>query len=366
MKNNLMSGGAALAAVVLVSGCTTCPMRKMSGEKPVTFVKETMQVKPTLFANLGDSFSVPDGLAINPVTGRVVLASPNYIDFEKHGAKIVELNKNGKVVATFDKLSLEKDTGKVHPMGIAFGPDGNLYIADNQGFNAPDKSRILRLNYKNGKPTTCEVLVTGLGVSNAVRWNGDVLYLSDSIIPNMGTNGNMSGIYRFSLDELNTGKPFVANNETQLMLTSVGEANGFGIDGMDFDKDGSLYFGHFSGGQFFKTTFKKDGSVKKTVQLFSSPAFECCDGINYDEETERIYLTNSAMNSVWVFDLNANTMQRLWENVDSDGADGSVDQPCEPLVFGDTLLVVNFDMTFPQLRNRESDSVNTISAFKIK
>ena len=113
-------------------------------------------------------------------------------------------------------------------------------------------------------------------------------------------------------------------------------------------------------------TFNDDGSVDEKIRLMNSPAFECCDGINYDAETEKIYMANSQMNSVWVYDLNNGSMQRLWENPDSDGADGSLDQPCETLVYGDYLLVVNFDMTFPQLRNRESDAVNTISKFKIK
>jgi sugar lactone lactonase YvrE len=350
--------------VAAVTGCT-CPMQKFCSKPSVTYVKETMGVKPMLFADLGDSFTVPDGLAVD-ANGHIVLASPNYIDFEKHPAKIVTMDQTGKIIDSFTDLPRQADTGKVHPMGIAFGPDGNLYIADNQFFNMPDKSRILRLNYKDGQPTSCDVLVTGLGVSNAVRWKGNDLYLSDSIIPNRGTNGNMSGVYRFSLAELSQGAPFAVDNDKHLIVLNEGQENGFGIDGMDFDKDGNLYLGHFSGGQFFKVTFKKDGSVDQKIQLMNSPAFECCDGINYDPATEKIYMANSAMNSVWVYDLNANTMQRLWENSDSDGSDGSLDQPCETLVYGDSLLVVNFDMTFPQLRNRESDKVNTISVFKIK
>jgi sugar lactone lactonase YvrE len=355
---------AAAIAVLLMAGCQ-CPMKKVCCGDTITFIKETLGVKPELFVTLDETFSVPDGLAID-ANGNVVLAVPNYIGVEKHGAKIVTLNKEGKIISTFTSLPKQADTGQVHPMGIGFGPDGNLYIADNQGFSAPDKSRILRLSYKNGKPATCEVVVTGLGVANAVRWNGNNLYLTDSIIPNMGTNGNMSGIYRFSLEEMSRGEPVVADNEKHLILTSKGEEKGFGADGMDFDKKGNLYFGHFSGGQFFKVTFKKDGAVDQVIRLMNSPAFECCDGIQYDQETEKIYIANSQMNSVWVYDLKAQTMQRLWENGDSDGADGSLDQPCEPLVYGDSLLVVNFDMTFPKLRNRVSDSVNTISKFKIK
>ena len=356
-----LSFGATAAA--LLTGCSSiCPF---TGPQETTYVKEVLDVKPTLFSNLGETFSVPDGLALD-ANNKLVLAVPNYISFDKHGAKIVTLNKQGKVIHTFDKLPLNKKTGKVHPMGISFGPDGHLYIADNQCFSAPDQSRILRLNYKNGKPTTCDVVATGLGVSNAVRWNGNYLYLTDSIIPKMGEDGNMSGVYRFSLEELSQASPVVADNAKHLIVTSKGQAKGFGADGMDFDAAGNMYYGHFSGGQFYKVSFTDDGSVKEKETLMNSPAFECCDGIIVDKDKNIIYLTNSAMNSVWVYDITAKTMQRLWENPDASGENGLLDQPCEPIIWDNELIVVNFDMTFPQLRNRESDKFNTISKFQLK
>lgn len=348
-------------AIAVISGCK-CPCY---GPKETKYIKNIVGVKPTLFANLGETFSVPDGLEIDS-NNNLVLAVPNYRTFDKHGAKIVTFNKAGKIIDTFVDLPKEPSTGEVHPMGISFGPDGNLYIADNQCFSKPDKSRILRLNYKNGKPTKCDVVVTGLGVSNAVRWNGDYLYLTDSIIPEMGENGNMSGIYRFSLEELSQGKPFAADNSKHLIVTSKGEENGFGADGMDFDAEGNLYYGHFSGGQFYKVTFKSDGSVDEKILLMNSPAFECCDGIIVDKDKNIIYITNSAMNSIWIYDIKNNTMQRLWENADNDGKDGLLDQPCEPILWNGDLIVVNFDWTFPNLRNRESDDINTISKFNLK
>jgi len=367
----ILSFTVSAAAAALVTGCSSvCPF---AADKETTYVKEIVGVKPTLFADLGVTFPVPDGLAINPVTNNLVLAVPNYRDFEKHGAKMVTLNKKGEVIDVFKGLPLEPTTKSVHPMGIGFGPDGNLYIADNQCFGGlsgkwqSDKSRILRLNYKNGKPTTCDVVVTGLGVSNAIRWEGNNLYLTDSILHHKGTNGDMSGVYRFSLDEVKQGnKPFAVDHDKHLIVESKGEEKGFGADGMDFDAEGNMYYGHFSGGMFYKVTFNEDGSVKCKKLIMNSPAFECCDGIIVDKEKNLIYITNSAMNSIWIYDITANTMQRLWENADSDGKDGSIDQPCEPILWDGDLYVVNFDWTFPHLRNRVSDDVNTISKFDLK
>ena len=49
----------------------------------------------------------------------------------------------------------------------------------------------------------------------------------------------------------------------------------------------------------------------------------------------------------------------------TDGADGLLDQPCEPMVWGDKLLVVNFDMTFPGLKNTGNDPVHTVSVITL-
>lgn len=51
-------------------------------------------------------------------------------------------------------------------MDDAFGPDGNLYVADMQIFwNGDHKSRLLRINVKNSKPTELSI------VSLEYAWN---------------------------------------------------------------------------------------------------------------------------------------------------------------------------------------------------
>jgi len=76
------------------------------------------------------------------------------------------------------------------------------------------------------------------------------------------------------------------------------------------------------------------------------------------------------------WDIDEHKMGVLWGNDDVDGSSGLLDQPCEVMVwkesslFGllkkDKLVVVNFDWTFPGLKNAggdesKNDKVYTIS-----
>ena len=363
--SKLFVATAALSALIASTGCQ-CSSKV--NEDAVTYKKEVMGVKPKLFADLGHTFSVPDGLAVD-CNGNIVLAVPNYIGYEKLGAKIVTLDpKTGKVINTFKGLVKNPKTGVVHPMGIGFGPDGNLYIADNQFFTNPNhQSRVLRVNYKNGKPVDCDIVVEGLELANAIRWNGNHLYVSDTVIDIAGKK-NQSGVYRFDLKDVTGSKPLkmTKQNQAKFLLTTYTGYTSSGADGVTFDKEGNMYCGLFGDGQVFKTTFNKDRSVKNTERILHSAAFECSDGMMYNPKDNSIYLTDSKMNAVWVFNLTNNTMQRLWNNVDNDGSTGLLDQPCEPLVYNNKLYVVNFDMTFPNLMNRENDKFNTISVFDLQ
>jgi hypothetical protein len=47
-----------------------------------------------------------------------------------------------------------------------------------------------------------------------------------------------------------------------------------------------------------------------------------------------IYITDSEKNANHEWNISANKMNKLWENDDTDGADGLLDQPSEPIVVG--------------------------------
>jgi hypothetical protein len=60
------------------------------------------------------------------------------------------------------------------------------------------------------------------------------------------------------------------------------------------------------------------------------------------------------------------SLKTLWMNGDTNGADGGLDQPCETLIRGNELIIVNFDMPFPGLKNAAFDKPYTMSVIKLK
>ena len=377
--------GIALAAALAGAGCkeaskladaTTNALGK--ADPGQVKLLPPLNLKPQLFSDLTGQCAIPDELALDG-KGHILVSMPNCLEYEKFTAKIAMLDSAGKKTDWFVDLPAHPKTGKVHPMGMEFGPDGNLYIADNQYFNDKDhQSRILRVIVKDGKPVSCEVAVEGTKLSNAIRFKGNDLYLTDTFFDLPGQR-DQSGLWRFPLSEIGAGKPVLKvlplGKDPHIIATFTGKpqpakADGTfeqsaGADGAAFDSAGSLYVGLFGDGQFFKLTFTADGSVKSNVKIIDDPSFKCCDGIWCDPKTDKIYLANSARNSIHIYDARKHTLQMICENDDTDGQGGLLDQPCSACLLGNKLIIVNFDMPFPGLKNTKHDDPITVSYIEL-
>ena len=92
----------------------------------------------------------------------------------------------------------------------------------------------------------------------------------------------------------------------------------------------------------------------------------CCDGIIWREADNKIYVTDMLINGVQVVDMQGN-VTTLHKNGDTDGADGSLDQPCEVLERGNELIVINMDMPWESdtLTNTKIDRPYTVSTIPL-
>ncbi|MBC7864566.1 MAG: SMP-30/gluconolactonase/LRE family protein [Bacteroidia bacterium] len=325
--------------------------------------------QPSLFCDLGESVSTPDGMALDK-NGNLFLSVPNFFKYERYGSKICKFDSLNKAITWFDSLPRHPETLRVHPMGMEFASDGNLYIADNQFFFDKNyKSRLLRIVVVNGKPVKAEVVADGFKLANAVRVKGSRIYVSDTEY-SLKDKKKQSAIFSFDLEEFKKGTVHIKSGEMDAHIFYFADESGSqvrtdgGFDGMTFDKKGNLYAGSFGNGNIYKFGLTKKGLLKSTEIIIDSAKLGCCDGMFYCKKTNTIYLTNFKNNSVHALDLDKQELRIVWENQDDDGAGGLLDQPCEPIIYKEKLLIVNFD-TFVNGKNTKADDKHTISMFSL-
>jgi sugar lactone lactonase YvrE len=348
-----------LTALCLFNGCKT-----ENSQSP------DAAMKPSLFMTLPDYINTPDGMTLDSATGNIILAAPNFNDPNAPGV-IMKIDPQNTLTKYID-MPLHPETGYGCPMGLDFGPDGHLYVADNQYFYDKDhKSRLMRVTVVNGQPTGTEVAVDGFKLSNAVIWKGDTVFVSDTFMDLPDTPG-LSAVYKFTLEELNQGtvhlKPLGTDPHliARFVTTPNHREDVAGADGLTLDSKGNLYVASFGDGKIHKLTFDADGNVaSQTVFVDMPDRLPCSDGLFCDLDTDEIYVADSEQNAIHVVSMDG-SLKTLWMNGDTNGADGGLDQPCETLIRGNELIIVNFDMPFPGLKNAAFDKPYTMSVIKLK
>ncbi|MBO0937521.1 SMP-30/gluconolactonase/LRE family protein [Fibrella sp. HMF5335] len=326
---------------------------------------------PVLLTKLPAKYNTPDGLALAP-DGTVYLSMPNLANNTYPG---VLLKIVGDSVQLVSSLPAHPDTKHACPMDLAFGPDGNLYYADNQYENSKDfKSRLMRIDIKNGKVGAVTPVVTGFGLSNAVVWRGNTIYVTDSEW-NLGTkpgDDKGSAVFHFTLDELNKGeiklKPNTIDPHVLATFTTTVNETGLdnGADGLDYDEKGNFYTGTFGDGTLYKLTLKPDGSLAKKEKLTVNKAIPCVDGLIIDRATNTMYLCNSRENAIMTVNLINGNVATLAQNGDTDGHDGRLDQPAEVLLKGKRLYISEYDKPEKAFVNTKADEVHTMSYIDLK
>jgi len=346
-----------LAIVISLSICSCSP--KKEGVAYVNQNKHKTLTESKLLVSLPDFCPTPDGMAIDK-EGNVIVACPNYGDTSKP-AVLMKIGKDQKA-ELWAKVPTHPDTGLACPMGIEFGSDGDLFVCDNQGWVKPnDKGRILRLRIKNGEVIKTTVVADEMAHPNGIRVRDGKIYVTQSMLPKVQGEQLTSAVYRFNLDDENVKVTNTISDKNLLIsFKTLNMDCQYGLDGLVFDSKGNLYVGNFGDGSIHKITFDEAGNVKGNSIFAKSDCMRTTDGICIDKD-DNIYVADFSENAVCRVASDGN-VQVLARSKDCDGSKGGLDQPGEPIVWGNKLVVTCFDkVTGPDKVNTAHDKPFTIA-----
>jgi len=325
--------------------------------------------QPKLFALLPDYACTPDGMEIYS-DGDLILACPNYADTSKQGC-LLKIDKNKNIKKWVD-VPKHKETGLACPMGIAFGPDWDIYICDNQGWSGASelqfKGRILRLKIENDKLVKTTVVAEGMEHPNGIRILGDYMYVTQSTLSNVKDPSGLlvSCVYKFPLNAENIK---VTNTlEDKNILTTFITLNKecqYGADGIEFDKEGNLYVGNFGDGAVHRIVLNADGAVVENKVWAKDPEqLQTTDGMKMDD-LGNLYIADFSANAVAKVTPDGK-VTRIAQSPDSDGFNGELDQPGEPIIWNGKLILSCFDLvTGPDKVNTKHELPATLSELEV-
>ena len=313
-------------------------------------------IESKLFLALPEYISTPDGMAID-ADGNLVLACPNYADQSLPGC-IVKIDKNKNLTKWVD-VPVNPETGLASPMGIAFGPDGDLYVCDNEGWPGKpeliEKGRILRLRIRDNKVEKCTVVANHMEHPNGMRIRDGYIYVTQSTLNKVkDPSGKLvSCVYRFKLDDENIEITNTLEDKNILTTFLTHNPNDqYGVDGIEFDHDGNLLVGNFGDGAVYKVTFNEDLSVKSNEIWAQDPEqLLTTDGMIMSDDGY-LYIADFCANAVGRVSPDGK-VERIAQSPDCDGLDGGLDQPGAPIIWNGKLIVTCFDLV------TGGDNVNT-------
>ena len=338
-----------LTGILVVTGLCGCAT-----------TRGTMPRQPKLLVELPGYCNTPDAMALMP-DGGILLSVPNYND-KSVPAVIMHISADNRV-SKFLEPPAHPNTGRAGPMGICLAPSGDVYYADNQ-FTG-QKSRLMRIEMKGGKPVRVVTVVSGFNVANAVAIRDGFVYVSDTVlVPD--SRPLVSGVLRFRLGEEDVVLKTPVRDDPHVIATIVthNEQILFGADGLAFDPKGNLYIGNFADGTIHRLTFDAGGSVVTNTIFVNDPKMKCADGLFYDPRTNAIYVADMIQNAIQIVSLDGK-VRTLAINGDTNGEAGLLDQPCEAVVRGSKVIVSNMDWPFPGVVNTTFDKPYTISVIDL-
>jgi sugar lactone lactonase YvrE len=313
---------------------------------------------------LPEGCTSPDGCTLG-ADGYVYVSINQSACGWRYPAKIARISPDD-AIEDFFILPANIKTGKASPLGITFAADGNLYVSDNQSFctSEPNQAGVIRVIMENGKPQRGELVVAGFNASNGITSRGNYLYVAET---NLGAADKyMSGVYRFSLDELVSGDTLrvTGAGDPHLILTfeTKSREQQVGANGVGIDSKGNLYVNNFGDAEIMKYAFDNAGNIVSGGLFCRPEGALSLDGMQIDSE-DNLWIADFAGNAVIKVEAATGKSTVIAKNqVPANGANGELDTPSECIRRGNKVYVSNIDLASGP---HTVDGVHTISVITI-
>ncbi len=272
----------------------------------------------------------PDGLAVDP-QDRLVIAAPN--NARTQPGAIFRMDAPGGSPYLWFVVPPHPETGVAAPMGICFGPQGELYICDNQ---KDSKGRLLRVTFKDDRPDKVETVACGLENANGVKYLNGRLYMTQAFLRKLPReDGHLpSGLYMFNATDRDVK---VTNTAADPQLVFADHTAGkirVGLNGVAVDARGTIYVDNYGDGRVWKLVPGPDGRIAST-ELFAWQGMETPDGLCVD-----------AAGNVYTADMKAGAAVKIGRDGKvSTVAQGCFTKPSEPCVWRGRLFVSDYAST---------------------
>jgi sugar lactone lactonase YvrE len=176
-----------------------------------------------------------------------------------------------------------------------------------------------------------------------------------------------SGVYRFKLAELGTGKtlqltPGGADPHLIAKFTTKNKDWPVGANGMGFAKDGTMYVCNFGDAQILKFAMKDGAPTGPPAVLAEGHGMLSTDGMKVCPKTGDIYVADFLGNAVHKVDPKTGEVATVHKNALSTGAGGALDKCSEVCLRDGKLYVANIDLA---LDGNKFDKPYTISVIDL-
>src|SRR5215203_5937458 len=229
------------------------------------------------------------------------------------------------IVGRIDAREIDGKKVNADPSGIAFGPQGDLFVAVGP-FREVVRIRAAELN--PAKPGVAQTFATGTAGANGIAFDRQ---------GNLFVGGGASGtVYRVgpnggaaeSVAQIEKHVRTLPDGKTQQQIVANGVA---------FDANGVLHVTDTARGAVWKVVIGPDGKGGKPVLLAQSPLLEGADGLAFDR-SGKLWVVANELNAVATVTSAGQVRQ-----VAKSGSQGPLEFPSAIVFAGDRAYVSNYD-----------------------